>query len=241
MDKEKSKTLGIIGGAGPMAGLLLARKVIELCQKDYSCARDADFPSLILLSVPFAEMLQPETAQQDELTVSRQLKDAAEFLLDANASCFAIACNTLHSFLEDSYTGQLVSLLSETERFIASMHYSKVLVLASCTSVSKKVYDLDCSLQLPPAQQEELDALIARVLAGDLSAHARKGLRDIVHCSRKEDRSIDAVLLGCTELSLLMDGAKDDFLGIDVIDPLEIVARSLCRKFFESTSVTSKF
>lgn len=236
MDNATSKTIGIIGGAGPMAGLLLTRKVIEVCQKKYNCAKDADFPRLILLSVPFAEMLQPNTENQDEVTVSKQLQEAIRFLLSGSVSYFAVACNTLHGFLDDAYTGRLISLISETERFVAEQQFVNVLVLATSTSASNKVHDFGVAKQLPRRQQEAVDKLIARVLSGDVSSEARKKLKDIVQSLAIQDRSVDAVLLGCTELSLLMDGARTDFFGIDIIDPVEIVAKVLCNNIFNNQS-----
>lgn len=52
MSIDKSRA-GIIGGAAPMAGLLLYKKIIEICQKEYGCKDDSDFPYIMLLIYPF--------------------------------------------------------------------------------------------------------------------------------------------------------------------------------------------
>jgi len=56
--------IGIIGGAGPLAGALLFEQIIEICQKDYGCIRDFDFPSINLVSFPFSEMLCGDVDQE---------------------------------------------------------------------------------------------------------------------------------------------------------------------------------
>ena len=65
--KSLSKvTIGIIGGAGPMAGAIVMENIIEICQKKYLCRHDYDFPKIILVSVPFAQMLKPNSLEQKE-------------------------------------------------------------------------------------------------------------------------------------------------------------------------------
>ena len=49
-------SIGIISGAGPMAGVELLRLIIEFCQKE-GAFRDRDFPEIHLINIPFSEML----------------------------------------------------------------------------------------------------------------------------------------------------------------------------------------
>ena len=74
------KTVGIIGGAGPMAGVLLTKKIIRNCQRWYGRINDYDYPKVILLSYPFAEMLTPNSALQEESKVMKQLNESLDFL-----------------------------------------------------------------------------------------------------------------------------------------------------------------
>lgn len=232
MGNNLQQGIGIIGGAGPMAGLLLNQKIIEICQKKYGCIRDADFPRQILLSVPFAEMLKPNTACQNDKEVCDQLQAAVNFLLDSGVSRFAIACNTLHGYLSDIDQTCLVNLIVETKRYVTKNQYSDVLVLSTSTSVQKNVYDLKGSRSLQGNQQADMDELITKVLSGNVSENLRTKLKSIVVSELEEDPSIDAVVLGCSELSLLLDNAPNNFLNICTIDPIEIVADILCANFF---------
>lgn len=54
------KPIGIIGGAGPMAGVALLKEVLSLSGKLYGCKKDADFPKVIFLNFPFSEMLKQD-------------------------------------------------------------------------------------------------------------------------------------------------------------------------------------
>lgn len=53
----KPKSIGIVGGAGPLAGVFLLERILYLSGKRYGCHKDADFPKVFLISFPFSEML----------------------------------------------------------------------------------------------------------------------------------------------------------------------------------------
>lgn len=56
----KPKTIGIIGGPGPLAGAMLMDRVLRVCMQQYGCYRDRDFPRILLISFPFSKMLTAE-------------------------------------------------------------------------------------------------------------------------------------------------------------------------------------
>ena len=45
----KGKTIGIIGGAGPLAGATLLQRVLTFSQSLYGCYRNSDFPKVLCL------------------------------------------------------------------------------------------------------------------------------------------------------------------------------------------------
>ena len=56
----KPKSIGIIRGAGPLAGAFLLKRILSLSGEVYGCYRDADFPQIFLISFPCSEMLCPD-------------------------------------------------------------------------------------------------------------------------------------------------------------------------------------
>ena len=110
-------TIGIIGGAGPLAGVLLCEYIIQLCQQRYQCKDDADFPKLVLLSIPFAQMLKTDRVDDNELVVRKQLSNALSSV-SALASKIGIACNTLHGFIEQSQLQKICNMVQLTSLYI---------------------------------------------------------------------------------------------------------------------------
>src|SRR5690242_12952717 len=89
-------SVGIIGGAGPMAGALLFQKIVQMCQAQYGCKEDADFPEITLFSYPFLDMLR-NVGFNERKKLQEQLQEC--FVRFAKMNIVAIACNTLHEFL----------------------------------------------------------------------------------------------------------------------------------------------
>ena len=232
MPNKRKKTIGIIGGAGPMAGVLLMQKIITICQKKYKCINDFDFPKIILLSYPFAEMLKPLSFQQDEKRVAKQLKEALDFLISNGMDYITIACNTLHGFINEAYRSKLIDLITETKSFLLKQNLSKVLVLCTKTTKLKGLYNFPKTKLLSPKDLQWIEELINKILSGAYSLKDRKSLENFILLNIKKDPSIDGILLGCTELSVLMDNFSRNNPKIKIIDPLEIVSNKLCKLVF---------
>lgn len=233
MSEKEKNTIGIIGGAGPMAGILLTKKIIAGCQKVYGCINDYDYPKVILLSYPFAEMLKPNSVLQEEANVLQQLEEALDFLVESGADYLGIACNTLHGFLDGTcHSDKLISLVKETQSYFSEQKFSKVLVLCTGTSVQKNVYDFSSRLLPSIEEQEFVDSIIKAVLGGFFSFQDGQQLKTFILSKIEEDPNIDGVLLGCTELSVLLDEFPIAISGIRIIDPLDILSCKLCELIF---------
>jgi len=228
--RNSNKTIGIIGGAGPMAGALFMRYVIDVCQRQFGCKEDEDFPKIILLSIPFSQMLKPDTQEQNEDAVSEQLKGALDFLTKHNASCIGIACNTLHGFIQNTEAyPALIHLIDLTGQYLAQNNVSQALVLGTQTSVMNGVHAFEQTKWPSACLQKEVDGIIDSVLEGDTSSTVKTKFTDVAQRCLQESPHVNALILGCTELSELMDGDKTlSALGKPCIDPLVILAEKLC-------------
>lgn len=228
----RKMTIGIVGGAGPMAGALLVKKIIELCQRQYGCIHDSDFPKIILLSYPFSEMLQPDLLAGNEKQLRIELQESLDFLIEGGANYLGIACNTLHGFVKTEGAERLIKLTDVVENDILESGYAKVLVLCTSTSLEKHVYPFSSAIFPPKNKQVIVDQLIQNVMSGEFSLHHKTVLEQLI--TSEQDRrgfEIDAVLVGCSELSVLVD--QFPLTGIVIIDPLELLANQICKKIFK--------
>src|SRR5271156_811284 len=101
-----SKTIGIVGGAGPMASSYLYRTILGICQKEYGSNDYHEFPQIILISYPFTRG-NPEKIQRDLALCFEKLKNA-------NASIVGLASNSFHGYLPDLSNVEFVHLVNES-------------------------------------------------------------------------------------------------------------------------------
>lgn len=215
------KPIGIIGGAGPLAGALLFEQVIQLSQKIYGCKDDYDFPKIILISYPFSDMLGDNI---NENQIRYELKKCIQNLREWGTEVIGIACNTLHAFLdEDDLSSDLIHL----HQVLAENIKKTSLVLCTSTSRRFALHKRFISSIYPDLEiQNQLNVLIQQILIHGKQIRLAKELQSIVNHVEQE-----TVILGCTELSLYADLISSTTKTI--IDPLKILSNEIIKKSFK--------
>lgn len=220
----KPKPIGIIGGAGPLAGAFLLDRVLSLSNKKYGCYRDADYPKIILISFPFSEML---TTDFNPAFVQEELSACLQQLRTLGAEVIAIACNTLHAFLDKKDLQEdLIQLPLAVAKEIST--FEKPLVFCTSTSAKFGLHKqfFDCAYP-DLSTQREVDDIIDQILKGSEKQKTIKRLEKLL-----QEQKEGTVILGCTELSLFT--AEIFVPNKLIIDPLEVVATRIVEKSFSN-------
>lgn len=217
----KPKIIGIVGGAGPLAGSRLLERVFAISNQQYGCYRDADYPQVLLNSYPFSDML---TSEKNEKLVRAELSLSLNQLRAQGAEVLAIACNTLHNFLEAE---QDRDDLLHLPRLLAGECGEMPLVLCTSTSRESKLHSQFFECVYPElSAQLQVDYLIDRILKGDATDPIVADLLALI-----EQERASTVILGCTELSLF--AAELSASRKKVIDPLEILSQKIVKRSFQ--------
>lgn len=218
----KPKCIGIIGGAGPLAGAFLLERIFSLSGQKYGCYRDADFPKVILISFPFSEMLYPN---RDVAILRQEIIECLEQLRKNGASILAIACNTLHAFLDQKDELNDLVHLPRTLAENVSL-YDNPLVFCTSTSAQFGLHKQFFACTYPdPQTQQEVDRIIDQILKRSNDSAILEKLERLIRM-----QNANTVILGCTELSMFSSQlCVQDKL---IIDPLEILANKILEKSF---------
>jgi aspartate racemase len=213
------KSIGIVGGAGPMVGGLVFNKIIKNFQGKYGFYKDEDFPLITLISFPFSDMLTHACSEENSKKVAKELREVLA-QLDKCADIVAIACNTLHNFFKKDMLDKalFVNMVELTQEYLQNID-GKISIFCTSTSRKHKLYNTNGSY---PKAQDDIDEIIDDILRGKVSYELSQKLGDILKTEK-----IDKVILGCTELSLLHDQFPlNDFC--EIIDPLDILVDRIC-------------
>jgi len=210
------KKIGIIGGAGPEATYKLHKLIIEKCiaQGNYY---DWEFPHLIIDNVPFEDLVANKLPDK----ILKQFEESLKFLETRGASQILVNCNSIYALINtDKYN--IVNLPEQVYQILKKREYTKVGLLATSTTINAGVYDFLFEREikvktLNNEDQKGLDNLILNV--AKFNPRTRE-LEEFVDKLKYEN--IDAIILGCTELSLFPLENQNNI--IDTVDVLADLA-----------------
>lgn len=216
--------LGVIGGLGPMA----TAYYLELVVRMTDAARDQEHPEIVILNIP---SIPDRTAYILGRSVESPLEPMVELgkqLKDLGATVLATPCITAHYFHEALQQGiglPLIHGIRCTAQTLRDAGVRKVGLMATDGTVQsgifqRQVEELGMELVLPgeEGQRGVMTLIYDQVKAGlepDMALFAT--IRDELR-----SKGAQAVVLGCTELSLLK---KQQDLGSGILDALEVLAK----------------
>src|SRR3989338_3388913 len=227
---KKYKTIGILGGMGPAATADLYDRIISIFQKKFNAKYDKDFPEIAIISLPIPDIV--EDLENEKLTLE-MLIDAATRLELVGCDFIAIPCNSAHVYIDEirkSVKINVISIIEEVAKFCKSQNMANVGLLATEFTRMNRLYDnaicqLDMSIiNLGDEQQLILTKLIISILSGEINQSNKDKLWSLINYLK--DRKADAIILGCTELPLLIGR---EYYYIQLIDTTHILAESCVR------------
>ena len=134
MSKLFPKTIGIIGGAGPMASAFLYSLILRTCQEVYHANDYNEFPEIILISYPFT--------RGNKEAIQQELTSCFSRLAQAGAQLTCIASHSFHGLLpEGPLPLGFVNLIDEGLVEASRMGLAKVLILAAPLTIQMKLYE----------------------------------------------------------------------------------------------------
>lgn len=219
------KTAGIIGGLGPETTAQFYLEVIFSCYERSKEAR----PPILMWSIPLEYKIEDDflTKGEGEECYLPHLVDAAKRLQAGGADFIVIPCNSVHIFIgevRESVKIPVLSIVEETARFLGEKGIQKIGLLATKSTVAKKLYqkpleEKGINIELPDSSdQDRIGALLKNLVMSRYDEKDREELFKIIN--HFEESGLENVVLACTDLQLLTP--KHDKLAI--YDSMKILA-----------------
>ena len=219
------KTIGLVGGMTPESTRIYYELLIRGARRPGG--DPLENPEILIFSLNLTELVHLQR-RGERSEVIEYLAGILERLHLAGAEVGALTANTPHAYLDGlrSETSlPLVSIVTATRDAAADRGVKRALLLGTRTTMEAGMYPHECAaagieIVLPTADDRDfLDHTIYGELAlGQVTPEVRRRCLDI--CGRHiHDDGIDAVILGCTELPLVITSSD---LPIRVLDTTEI-------------------
>jgi aspartate racemase len=219
------KTLGIIGGVGPLATMFIGEMIVRLT----NATKDQEHVHTIIdndTSIPdrTAYILD----QTNENPVPYMVNDAVK-LANAGADMICIPCNTAHTFYEELQLASPVPVLHmirETAKRAASTGAKRVGILATDGTIASGVYQR--ALIEEDIEPVVPDMVIQKQVMSVIYDYVKAGKEVSIHQWNVVEQAMlqlncDSIILGCTELSIVNKELK---LDQRYIDSLIVLAES---------------
>jgi len=231
----KSYKIGIVGGVGPSATVDLMNKIIALTP----AKRDQDHIRLIVEHNPeIPDRTENLVSEGADPTIS--LYSACKKLEANDADLIAIPCNTAHAYVERIQRHLMIPIVNMVFEAIeySKRHYPDcrtIGLLATTGTVKSRIYHelmQGTGLHLIEPdndfQEKVMDAIYGDegVKAGFVEGECREAL--LAALAHLVEKGAEIVILGCTELPLILPQVEDFPVAgrsIVILDPTEILAR----------------
>jgi aspartate racemase len=228
------KRIGIVGGIGPESTMYYYHTIIDLCRKNEDL--HGNFPEIIIYNLNFIEIM--ELAKSDEEKYIDKIAMALHALYQAGADFGIIACNTIHihfeSILEKSRL-PLLSIVEETYKEVALYKLERVGLMGTAKTMNSSYYQdvfekYGISIVVPQENEKAYidEKIMTELVSGTIVDTTRDEILDIARRMIRRD-SVQGLVLGCTELPLLITQESGKVLGIPVFDTAALHARSALR------------
>jgi aspartate racemase len=224
------RTIGILGGMGPEATASLYLRIVRIFQQRFGARLDEDFPPMLISSLPVPDVVERVA---DESRLVERLREGARALESAGADFLLMACNTVQQYLplvREATALPWIDLMEEIGRTVVDRGHRTVGVLGTEATVRERLIERACAQVgrqvLTPSAEEQtaITGAILDILAGQREA-PRAALRPVLTTLHR--RGAEAVILGCTDLPLVL---SSDDAPLPLIDTLEILAEAAVRE-----------
>lgn len=221
---KKNKTVGVLGGLGPMATVYFYELVVEMTESD----KDQDHVDMIVVNRASTPDRTAYIVGESEDSPLDYIVEDAKRLESIGVDFLVLTCNTAHYFHEkinNSVAIPLLNMIEETVDYAIKENHKKIGILATTGNIKTGLYQDMCQKKgvdyhvLDDENQEK----IMKIIYEDVKAGKDADMdmfNEVISVLKEND--CDCAILGCTELSLIKrnEGLSDDFF----VDSSEVLA-----------------
>lgn len=223
------KKIGLVGGTGPESTLMYYK---ELNSKIDELTAGKNMPELVIESVNFRKVWEMVSTEQYKELVC-YLSEKVNSLVESGADIIALTAATMHIVFDEIEKNTNVSLVSIPKTIcneVIEKGYKKVGLLGTIFTMEqdymkKDLLQAGIEVVVPDKRDRELIAkrIYEELEVGIVKESTLQEFNEIIK-KMKEMHQIEAIILGCTELPLLLNDAN---CVLPCLDSVEIHIKKL--------------
>jgi aspartate racemase len=219
-----AKKIGILGGISPESTIAYYDHIIK---QYYTRFKDCYYPEIVIYSLDFQRFTDFENSG-DTLGYIDEILKGITSLQKARVDFIIMAANSPHAVFDEIERFAIVPLLSIVEvtaDYAQRQGLKRLLLTGIKFTMQSNFYPVVCQqrdiqvITPTPEEQDEIDRIIFEELAiGLFKAESKHKLLSIIN-----NYQVDGVILGCTELPLIL---KPQDAAIPLLNTLELHAEA---------------
>ena len=227
-------TVGIVGGLGPESTIDYYRRIIELWQRD-----DPSSPSIVIDSLDVQRALR--LVGSDRQAFAEYLLQSLRRLAGAGVDFIAMTANTPHLVFDELSELSVIPLLSIVEVCAEEAQrrgLKRLALLGTRLTMEASFYPEvfarhGIEVVAPNADDRAWvhDRYVNELLKGEFLNSTREEFNALV-ARLRDDMQIDGIVLGGTELPLLLSATEFD--GIPLLDTTALHVAAIVKRLRES-------
>lgn len=213
------KTVGIIGGISWQSTLSYYKLLNQLVSERLGGHHSAD---LRIWSQDFEELHQAQKSGDQDM-IARRFVEAGKSLVEGGADLLVIASNTSHQhadLIEEEAGKPLIHIIDATAHRIDSTGMENVLLLGTDYTMSGDFYrdrmstnGINCIVPDEDDRAEVHRIIFEELVYGMIDDGSHRTLVDLIDA--EAERGAEGVILGCTELGMILDVNDARIPGFD--------------------------
>jgi aspartate racemase len=224
-------TLGIVGGLGPESTIDYYRRILEEWKRDHPSSS----PSIVIDSLDVTRGL--DFVEHDRPGLIEYLSASIDRLAAAGADFVAMAANTPHVVFDDLVARSsipLVSIVEACAEEASRRDLHRLGLLGTRFTMEGRFYPEVFARRgmaiVAPNGEERMwihDRYVGQLLKGEFRDETRDGVKAVIRRLREKEK-IDGIILGGTELTLLLSGATVE--GIPALDTTALHVTAIVKR-----------
>lgn len=226
------KKIGLVGGTGPESTLMYYKELNSRIDK----IKDGKaMPDIVIESVNFRKAWEYVCSERYDL-LTDYLAEKVTYLQNSGAEVISLTAVTMHLVIDDiiaKTNADLISIPKAVCKEALSAGYKKIGLLGTIFTMEKdymKKDFLEAGIEVCVPDKEDRDLVAKRIYeeleAGIVKESTLKELQGII-AKMRDEKGIEAVVLGCTELPLILNSAN---CPVPCLDSVEIHINELIKQ-----------
>lgn len=226
--------IGLLGGLSRYSTELYYRYINDIVQDKIG---DLESAEIILNSIN-AKLVWKFLEQNREQDLKTYLLESLKAIEKAKVDFIGICCNSVHylaDFFSDQISTPIINMIDVSVNAIPKLDKNNVAVLSTTFSINKKLYQKVLKRRhynpIIPDQEDinKVNKIILNICNGIKSSKDQSDLINII--SKLENKGAECIILGCTELGILI---KQEYFNSVVIDSAFVHSEKLAELYLNN-------